>query len=71
MNEKGVLMKLVKAGGVCVLALSVTLDGKKHVEAPIYLGEPMPSSPFVLISTLSGNSATLSFSYPQPSHIPV
>jgi len=65
-------MKLLEARGACLLVMSLAVDGRKHVEVPSFPAEPLPSSPFVLLSTLSGTSAYLSLpAYNSPSHIPL
>lgn len=64
-------MKLIEAGGACILAALLVVDGRKHVEVSSYHSEPLPARPFVVMSTFSGAAPTLSFNDLPPSHIPV
>lgn len=62
-------MRVVLVGRSVFLAVSLALHGDKHIEVATYHGGPLLSSPFVLMSTLSGSAASLS-AYLSPSHMP-
>lgn len=62
-------MRVVQVGGSVFLAVSLAVHGDKHVEVATYHGEPSPSSPFVLLSRLSGTAPSLP-AYLFPSHMP-
>jgi hypothetical protein len=62
-------MKVVQVGGSFFLAVSLAVHGDKHVEVASYHGEPLPSRPFVVLSTLSGTAPSLSADF-APSRIP-
>jgi hypothetical protein len=53
-------MRVAQVGGSVFLAVSSAVHGDKHVEVATYHGEPLPSSPFVLMSTRSGTAPSLS-----------
>jgi len=53
------------------LIAPVFFEDRPHLDLAHVHTEPQPSSPFVLISTLSGTAATLSFNHvPQSSSVP-
>ena len=44
-------MKVVAPVGACLLAVSLVLDGQKHIEVRTDRGAPQPSNPFTIVST--------------------
>ena len=62
-------MRLAQVGGSVFSAVSLAVHGDKHVEVATYRREPLPSSPFVLLFTLSGTAPSLS-AYLSASHMP-
>jgi len=61
-------MRVVQVGGSVFLAVSLAVHRDKQVAVATYHGEPLPSSPFVLVSTLLGTAPCLS-AYLSPSHM--
>ena len=62
-------MRVVQGGGSVFLAVWLAVHGNRHIEVATCHGEPLPSSPFVLMSTLSRTAPSLS-AYLSPSHMP-
>ena len=62
-------MTVVQVGGSVFSAVSLAVHGDTHVAVATWRREPLPSSPFVLMSTLSGTAPSLS-AYFSPSHMP-
>ena len=62
-------MRVVQGGGSVFLAVWLAVHGNRHVEVATCHGEPLPSSPFVLMSTPLGTAPSLS-AYRSPSYIP-
>jgi len=52
--------KVAKGIGVSCVAFSLVLPRDKHVENRSFLADPVPSSPFNVVATLTANAMPLS-----------